>query len=79
MHKNVSTSIVYVFWKKVDGLLRIDVETFQNIVRTLLTNTRIGREYAPPITNQKDKLDERIIRTTDVLRTVREIPFGIVK
>ncbi len=29
--------------------------------------------------NQKDKLDGRVIHTTAVSRTVREIPFGIDK
>jgi len=40
------TSLVYVFWKKVDGLLRIDVEMIQNIARTLLTHTQIARAEA---------------------------------
>ena len=39
----------------------------------------IGRKYAPPTRNQKEKLDGRKIRTTAVSRTVREIPFGIDK
>ena len=34
-NKNFRTSIVYIFWKKVDGLLRIDVETILNIARKL--------------------------------------------
>ena len=44
MIKKIRTSIVYVFWKKVDGLLRIDVEMIQNMARKLLTRARIGRE-----------------------------------
>ncbi len=36
-------SIVYVFLKKVDGLLRFDVEMIQNIARKLLTHTQIVR------------------------------------
>ena len=40
MNKFFRTSIVYVFWKKVDGLLRIDVETIQNIARKIVTHTQ---------------------------------------
>jgi hypothetical protein len=47
MNKNFRTSIVYVFWKKVDGLLRMDVEMIKNIARKLLTHTQIGRADAP--------------------------------
>ena len=43
MNKKFRTNIVYVFWKKVDGLVRIDVETIQNIARKLLTYTQTGR------------------------------------
>ena len=46
MDKNFRTNIVYVFWKKVDGLLRIDVETIQNIARKLLTHTHAARAEA---------------------------------
>ncbi len=46
MNKNFRTSIVYVFWKKVDGLLRMDVEIDQNIARKLLTRAHIGRTDA---------------------------------
>ena len=78
MYLNFRTSIVYVFWKKVDGLLRIDVEIVQNIARKLQMRARIGRtDTESP--NQKEKLDGRKIRTTVVLRTRREIPFGIDK
>jgi hypothetical protein len=80
MNKIFRTSIVYVFWKKVDGLLlRTNVETIQIIARKLLTHTRIGREYAQPTPNLNEKLDGRVIRTTVISRTVREIPFGIDK
>ena len=43
MNKNFPTSIVYVFWKKVDGLLRMDVEKIKNIARKLLTRSQIVR------------------------------------
>ena len=46
MNKNFRTSIVYVFWKKVDGLLRMDVEMIKNIARKLLTRSRIARAEA---------------------------------
>ncbi len=46
MNKNFRTGVVYVFWKKVDGLLRIDVEIVQNIARKLLTRSLIGRADA---------------------------------
>ncbi len=72
------TSLVYVFWKKVDGLLRSDVETIQNITRKLLTHTRIGRADADTA-NQKEKLDGRVICATVLSRTLREMPFGIDK
>ncbi len=78
MNKHFRTRIVYVFWKKVDRLLRMDVEMIQNIARKLLTHTRIGRENAES-PNQKEKLDGRKIRTTAISRTVSEIPFGIDK
>ena len=72
------TNIVYVFWKKVDGLLRIDVEIFQYIARKLLTHTQAARaDIDTP--NQKEKLDGRKIRTTVVWRRVGEILFGIDK
>ncbi len=78
IEKKNRTSIVYLFWKKVDGLLRIDVDTIKNIERKLLTHTQTGRtEVNTP--NQKEKLDGRMIRTTVVWRTVREILFGIDK
>ena len=76
--KSVRTSIVYVLWKKVDVLLRIDVEMIQNIERKLLTHTRILRTYVNT-PNQKERLDGRKILTTVVWRTVRKIPFGIDK
>ena len=78
MNKFFGTNIVYGFWKKVDGLLRIDVETMQNLERKLLTRSQIGRKYVNT-PNQKEKLDGRMICTTVVWRTVREIPFGIDK
>ena len=78
MKNKFRTNIVYVFQKKVDGLLRIDVEIIQNIARKILKHTQIGRKYAES-PNQKEKLDGRKIRTTAVSRTVREIPFGIDK
>ncbi len=78
MIKKFRTSIVYVFWKKVDGLLRIDVEMIQNIARKLLTRSQAARADVNT-TNQKEKLDGRKIRNTAVSRTVREIPFGIDK
>ena len=78
MNKKFRPGVVYVFWKKADGLLRSDAETIQNIVRKLLTHTWAGRtDTESP--NQKEKLDGRKIRTTAVSRTVREIPFGIDK
>ena len=64
--------------KKVDGLLRIDIETIQNTERKLLTHTHIVRKDTES-PNRKEKLDGRIIRTTVVSRTVREIPIGIDK
>ncbi len=76
MNTNSRTSIVYVFWKKVDGLLRMDVEMIKNIARKLLTRSQAARAEANT-PNQKEKLDGRKIRTTAVSRTVREIPFGI--
>ena len=79
MNKKIRTSIVYVFWKKVDGLLRFDVEMIKNIARKLLTHTQIARADAPPTTNQKEKLDGRKIRTMAIWRYIREIPFGIDK
>ncbi len=63
LNKKFRTSIVYVFWKKVDGLLRMDVETIKNIARKLLTHTQTARKYVNT-TNQKEKLDGRVIRTT---------------
>ena len=61
---NFRTSIVYVFWKKVDGLLRIDVEMI-HVARKLLTRSRIGhKDVGTP--NQKEKLDGRVIRNTVV-------------
>ena len=78
MIKIFRTSIVYVFWKKGDGLLRIDVEMIQNIERKLLTHTWTGREDTES-PNKKEKQDGRKIRTTVVSRTVREMPFGIDK
>jgi len=79
MDKNFCTRIVNVFWKRVGGLLRINVETIQNIARKLQTHTRIGLKYAHITLNQKEKLDGRMIRTTVVWRTVREILIGIDK
>ncbi len=78
MNKKNRTSIVYVFWKKVDGLFQIDVEIVQNIARKLLTRSQIGHKYAES-PNQKERLDGRKIRTTAVSRIVREILFGIDK
>ena len=78
MKKKIRTSIVYVFWKKVDGLLRMDVEMIKNIARKLITRAHAARKEANT-PNQKEKLDGRKIRTTAVWRTVREIPFGIDK
>ncbi len=78
MNKIVRTSLVYVFGKKVNGLLRIDVEMLQNIARKLLTHTHAVRAYANT-TNQKEKLNGRVIHNTVVSRTVREIPFEIDK
>ena len=78
MNKNFRTGVVYVFWKKVDGLLRIDVEKIQNIERKLLTHTWTGREDTES-PNHKEKQDGRKIHTTAVSRTVSEIPFGIEK
>ena len=46
MNKKFRTGVVYVFWNKVDGVLRIDVEEIQNIARKLLTHTHIGRTVA---------------------------------
>ena len=65
MNKNFRTSIVYVFWKKVGGLFRIDIEPIQNRIRNLLTHTHAGREDAKTPT-QKEKHDGRKIRTTAV-------------
>ena len=62
MNKTFRTSIIYVHWKKVDGLLRIYVEMIQNIARKLLTHTQTGRTYLNT-TNQKEKLNGRRIRT----------------
>ena len=53
MNKFFCTSIVYVFFKKIDGFLRIDVEMIQNIERKVLTHTRIART---------DKSQQEIIR-----------------
>ena len=65
MNKKIRTNIVYVFWKKVDGLLRIDLEKIQNISRKRLTHTQTGRaDVNTP--NQKEKLNGRAIRTTAV-------------
>ena len=75
--KIVRISYMY-FGRKVVGLLRIDVEKIQNIERKLLTRTQIGRKDTDT-PNQKEKLAGRVIRTTVVSRTVREIPFGIDK
>ena len=67
INKNFRTNIVYVFWKKLDGLLRIGVETIKNIARKLLTHTHIGRaDIETP--NQKEKLNGRVIRATVVSR-----------
>jgi hypothetical protein len=65
MNKIFRTGVVYVFWKKVDGLLRIDVEVIPNKIRKLLTHTQIARTVANT-PNQKEKLDGRKIRTTVV-------------
>ena len=78
MNKLFRTSLVFELWKKAGGLLRIDIETIQNMVRKLLALTHIDRTYANT-PNQKEKLDGRVIRITVVSRTVREIPFGIDK
>ena len=76
--KKFRMSLVYVFWKKVDGLLRINIEMIQNIARKLLTHTQIVRADADT-PNQKEKLEGRVICTTVVSRTVSEMPFGIDK
>jgi hypothetical protein len=65
MNKHVRTNIVYVFWNKVGGLLRIDIELIQNIARKLITHTQIGLEEANT-PNQKKKQDGRMTRTTVV-------------
>jgi hypothetical protein len=49
MNKNFRTNIVYVFWMKVDGLLRIDIEKIQNIARKLLGRSQIVRAEASSI------------------------------
>ena len=80
MNKIFRTGVVYVFWKKIGGLLRIDVGMFQNWVRKLLAWTKkqiVRKDAETP--NQKEKLGGRVIRTTVVSRTVSEIPFGIDK
>ena len=78
MNKKNRTNIVYVFWKNVDELLRIDIETIQNIARKLLTRAQTGRaDVNTP--NQKENMNGRVIRVTVVWRYVREIPFGIDK
>ncbi len=59
------TIIVYVFWKKVDGLLRIDIETNQNIARKLLTHMR-RTHGGEPTRNQNEKQDGRKIHNTAV-------------
>ena len=46
MNNFFRTSLVYVFWKKVDGLLRIDIEMIKNITRKLLTRAQIAPEEA---------------------------------
>ncbi len=46
INKNFRTSIVYVFWKKVDGLLWIDIEMIKNIARKLLAHTQAARKEA---------------------------------
>ena len=79
MNKKFRTSLVYVFWKEVDGLLRIDAEMIQKTARKLLTRTQAARTAAGPTRNQKEKLDGRNIRSTVVSRIVREMPFGIDK
>ena len=56
----------------------MDVEMMKNIARKLLTRSHIVRtDVNTP--NLKEKLDGRVIRTTVVLRTVREILFEIDK
>ena len=66
MNKKLRTSIVYVFWKKVDGLFRTNVEMIQNIARNFLTHTQPRTHGGEPTRNQKEKLDVRMIRTTAV-------------
>ncbi len=56
MNKNFRTGVVYVFWKKVDGLLRIDVEMIQNIARKL----QRARESVARTLNQMEE-SRRII------------------
>ena len=51
MNKTFRTNIVCVFWKKVDGLSRIDIETIQNIAQKPLTRTQIVRTDARPTRN----------------------------
>ena len=65
MNKKFRKNIVYVFQKKVDGLLRVDVEIAQNIARKQLTHTQAARTDTDT-PNQKEKLDGRKIRTTVV-------------
>ena len=45
-NKFFRTGVVYVLLKKVDGLLRSDIETIQNKARKLVTRTHIGRADA---------------------------------
>ena len=66
INKNFRKSIVYVFCKKVNGLLRIDVEMIQNITRKLPTHTRIARTEVNTTRNEKEKLDGRKIHNTVV-------------
>ena len=61
MNKNFRTSIVYVFWRKVDGLLRIDVETIQNIARNLLTRMQTGREDTDSQIRKINRTDARFV------------------
>ena len=68
----IRTNPVFAFWKKVDGLLRVDDEMIQYIERKLLTQTQAALNTP----NHKEKRDGRKIRTTVVWRTVHEIPFG---
>ena len=61
---------------------RIITDRYRNDIEysAKTTNARADRTHGhSPTKNQKEKLDGRMIRTTVVSRTVREIPFGTDK